>query len=420
MTTAAQPGVDRDRPVVFVGPSVAPDAVLSIVPDAIVQPPVTRTALYQAREDGHAHFLLIDGSFTHGFAVSPREVVDVLRDGATVLGASSMGAIRAAECWPAGMEGVGLVYHLYQRGVVQSDDEVAVATDADDQHRALSCALINVRCGARRAVRRGLLAEAEADAIVAGAEELHFTERTWRRIFASATVFVDDSVQQFLRGVDVKHADALRGLGRLREQRRTGRHARGSGAGRPTIARLVRYPGHDPNYGRAEDELRAVLLRWVFGSGRYQRYMWPLVVGDPTFATSAAASRSPDALRHTLAEALARALDDVEALAVHLWRELAYLDELETELARWYAVEAMAASATCNPTPGQRRRAREQIAIAHGATSWTILVSFVDGGRLLGALPMEWIEAACDRTAQASAAMGEATPQRDRTARQGA
>ena len=54
----------------------------------------------------------------------PSEVVAALRDGARVLGAASMGAIRAAECWPAGMQGVGAVYSLYRLGVISDDDEV--------------------------------------------------------------------------------------------------------------------------------------------------------------------------------------------------------------------------------------------------------------------------------------------------------
>jgi len=68
--------------------------------------------------------VIIDGVFHQEPAVPPREILDVLEDGAVIVGASSMGALRAAECWPAGMRGVGTIYRLYRRGALKSDDEV--------------------------------------------------------------------------------------------------------------------------------------------------------------------------------------------------------------------------------------------------------------------------------------------------------
>lgn len=401
---AQLPG-DPRRPLVYLGPSVDAPTARRIVPDAVVLPPVRREDLYRAREAGHAHILVIDGSFSHGFAVSPREVVDVIRDGAAVLGASSMGAIRAAECWPAGMVGVGLVYRLYRSGAVQSDDEVAVATNPEEGHRALSFALVNVRCAARRAVRAGLLAPAVAREVVAVAERLNFARRSWRHVFAEVAAPLDERARAFLTSVDVKREDALRGLRRLAEQRREGDHPPPRPRGRPAIPRLVRYPGHDPLYGQPEAALRLALLRWMFGSGRYHRYLWPLVVADPAFeGTAVPAEQRPEVLREGLTEALARALTDAGALADRLWAELAYLDELEPELAHWYAVTTLAGSGASPPPAATRQRVREEVAIAHGAASWTSMMSYVADGRLLGVIPLDWVEEACEATARARSA----------------
>src|SRR4051794_35601061 len=114
-----------DAPVVFLGPTCPAEDVLSILPDAMVVPPVRRGDLYRYRILKHSLFVVIDGVFCTAPAVSPREVVDVLADGATVIGASSMGAIRAADCAPAGAIGIGEVYGLYRRRILSSEDEVA-------------------------------------------------------------------------------------------------------------------------------------------------------------------------------------------------------------------------------------------------------------------------------------------------------
>lgn len=400
------------RPAVFAGPSIGAQMVREMIPDAVVMPPVARDDLYRVREAGYSHVLIIDGSFTHGFAVSPREVIDVIRDGAVVLGASSMGAIRAAECWPAGMQGVGLVYRLYRRQALQSDDEVVVATNPDDGHRAMSCALINVRCAARRAVRAGLINPSDALMIVETAEGLHFARRTWGHIFEDVTTAAGSPQVRALCGeVDVKREDAVRGLRRLIDQLKASRPS-APGARKPhPIARQARYPGHDPLYGHVQPALRVALLQWLFGSGRYQRYVWPLVVTDPVFgAMESSPGRRPGALRSGLAEALARALEDVDGLAERLWAELEFLDELEAELARWYAVRRVAESAEAALNPTGRRRIREEVAIAHGAVSWSSLLPYVDNGRLFGAIPFDWIEMACDLMAQARASLLNVRP----------
>ncbi|GAA2410943.1 hypothetical protein GCM10010191_19940 [Actinomadura vinacea] len=397
----AHPGT---RPVVFAGPTITAADIRAMVPDAVVVPPVAREHLHQARAAGFAIFLVLDGTFSHGFAVSPREVVDVVQDGALVLGASSMGAIRAAECWPAGMVGVGVVFRLYRHGILTTDDEVAVATDADRDHEAISCALVNVRFAVRRAVAAGLIDRSTEEAAVAAARRMHFSQRTWPAILRRTGIKGDyQGIAEFCRSVDVKREDALRALrrlGRVPDQVKDEVAARTAG---PVLTPPVRYPGHHRYFDASAEAARADLVAWLFGSGRYQRYVWPLVIGEPEFANLPEDPQErPDALRASLAEVLARLLRAGGTLERRIWHELEFLDELDAELARWYATRRLARSGP--PNAAVLRRVREEVAVAHGAPNWHTLTRHVDDGRIFGAIPMAWVTQACDAMARARAA----------------
>jgi len=66
--------------------------------------------------------------------------------GVPVLGASSLGALRAAELDAYGMRGVGRVFEAFADGTLTADDEVAAAHGPQETgFIALSVALVNVR-----------------------------------------------------------------------------------------------------------------------------------------------------------------------------------------------------------------------------------------------------------------------------------
>src|SRR5712691_12195122 len=102
-----QPVHGNAPPIVYVGPTLSASTVKALLPSSDIRPPIARGYLYRDREAGGAVFVILDGVFTQHLAISPREVVDVACDNALVIGASSMGALRAAECWPVGVQGVG-------------------------------------------------------------------------------------------------------------------------------------------------------------------------------------------------------------------------------------------------------------------------------------------------------------------------
>jgi hypothetical protein len=395
-----------DAPVVFVGPSVRREEIAAICGAASLRPPIQRGDLYREREQGGNVFLIIDGMFSQVLAVSPREIVDVLGDGAVVLGAASMGALRSAECWPAGMRGLGTIARLYRLGCLNTDDEVAVSTDPGREFRALSVALINVRFAVNRARHEKLLERAAGAAIVAAAERLHFTDRHWSVILEEAGLGARAAeLEPTFRNFDLKRRDGLHAARELSRMIA----ARPSLARRPpTMPRVLgartRYAGHHRYFGMAQAELAAALTRWLFGTGRYQPYLWPLVSGEPEMHAVTGGAADPDsraeARRDALVTVLARRLTDFTALAAELWGELEFMDELDAESMRWYACSTVAALGQ-QPAAEALCRAREEVAIAHGVPDWESLEGELVDGKLFGAIPFAWIDESCRRMAQA-------------------
>jgi hypothetical protein len=163
----------------FVGPTLRPAEVRATVPpDWSIHPPVRHGDLFLLDPGPQDVIAIVDGLFYQAPPIRHQEILVALRRGATVYGASSMGALRAAELHSCGMRGVGTVFLMYRDGVIDADDEVAIVhSDADGDWRPLSDALVNLRAGLARATAIGLLTEAERAALVTRAATLPFTER---------------------------------------------------------------------------------------------------------------------------------------------------------------------------------------------------------------------------------------------------
>ena len=169
-------GADGPRVVIFTGPSLHPRDAASLL-DAECRPPVKRGDLLPLVRSKPRAVGIIDGEFYQSLAVSPKEVLSLPEAGVAVYGAASMGALRAVELWRYGMIGIGSVFRLFRRGVLDADDEVALAYSSDT-YRAVSEPLVNSRYQLRAAVRRGILTKAEAGSIVLALKDVYFPERT--------------------------------------------------------------------------------------------------------------------------------------------------------------------------------------------------------------------------------------------------
>lgn len=168
------------RLIAFLGPSL-PRA--EVPRDVEVLPPAKRGDVLAALERGPRALALIDGVFEASPSVWHRELLAALESGVAVFGASSMGALRAAELDGHGMIGVGTIYGWYRDGVLTDDAEVALLhADAEHGFRPLTLPLVNVRHVAARARSSRALRPAEADALVAAAEACFYADRSWPRV----------------------------------------------------------------------------------------------------------------------------------------------------------------------------------------------------------------------------------------------
>ncbi|MFE9258552.1 TfuA-like protein [Streptomyces sp. NPDC006879] len=217
------------RIVVTAGPTISADEVRRVLPGAEVRPPVAADQVLRWRWDEADTLIVIDGVFLQSRAVRHKELLALLDRGVTVYGASSMGALRAAELEAFGMHGVGQVFRDYRDGVLVGDDEVALThADAEAAYRPTSWALVDLRDAAGTAVREGAIDEMTARTIIEAAKSLPFTARDEFTVLAAARQrgcrpAALDSFRAHCaaQGPGVKHRDAIAALERAGDQTRT-------------------------------------------------------------------------------------------------------------------------------------------------------------------------------------------------------
>src|SRR5881397_1767342 len=113
------------RVIVFAGPTLPrqPDAAWrSLLAGCDLRPPARRGDVLAALAARPGALVLIDGYYYSVPAVTHKELRYALDAGVRVLGAASLGALRAAEMAPLGMAGVGWVYEQYRSGAIDGDD----------------------------------------------------------------------------------------------------------------------------------------------------------------------------------------------------------------------------------------------------------------------------------------------------------
>lgn len=180
----AAPG-DLRVPTVFLGPTMPVDAARGLLAARFV-PPARNGDVLRALEHRPAAIVIIDGYFNWVPSVWHKEILFALDCGVAVYGASSMGALRAAELDAYGMIGFGRVYQAFRSGRLTDDDEVAVLHgDADSNYRALSDAMVTVRATIDDAVTDAVLDADGGAAVIAHIKAIFFPDRDLRHFVAS-------------------------------------------------------------------------------------------------------------------------------------------------------------------------------------------------------------------------------------------
>ena len=111
------------KTIAFIGPSLTRNEIDNAC-DVQINAPIRRGDL--AKCGNFDIIVIIDGEFAQSLSVSPKEILSLLEQRKVVIGASSMGALRASELNQFGMIGVGWVYERFVKATVRMDDDVAL------------------------------------------------------------------------------------------------------------------------------------------------------------------------------------------------------------------------------------------------------------------------------------------------------
>ncbi len=169
--------------------------------------------------------VLIDGLFDDSPAIRHNELLVLIAQGIPLIGAASMGALRAAELHSLGMIGVGRIFAAFAGGRLEGDDEVALLHGpADWDWVPLTTPLVNVRATLWEAVRQRVIGGADARAILRLAQATFYKRRTWPALLEALQAqgtLAAERCERFgnwlARGaVDLKQADALAALDHAR------------------------------------------------------------------------------------------------------------------------------------------------------------------------------------------------------------
>jgi hypothetical protein len=171
---------------VFTGPTISPaEARLEL--DAFFLPPAAEGDIYRIALQRPQAIGLIDGLFHSIPSVRHKEILWTMSQGIHVFGSASMGALRAAELWRFGMEGVGAIFEWFRDGTLEDDDEVAIAHGpAEVGFAAGSEAMVDIRQTLRRAERAGIVSNEVGGSLERIAKHLFYPDRSYRKILNCA------------------------------------------------------------------------------------------------------------------------------------------------------------------------------------------------------------------------------------------
>ena len=166
------------KTIVFSGPSIA-EAEVHQLAACTHAPPIKRGDLAAAGD--YDLFVILDGEFGQNLSVSPKEILAVLDKGKTVIGAASMGALRASELDRSGMIGVGWVYDYFRRCAVRRDADVALVYAPFD-FKPMTVPMVDLEYWMEQTSVAGPIRNRERALLLKTARDIFFAERTPDRL----------------------------------------------------------------------------------------------------------------------------------------------------------------------------------------------------------------------------------------------
>ena len=178
----------RAKIVVFAGPSLPADS-RPAADEFIWRPPAQAGDIFDLCGHHPRTVMILDGFFDERPAIRHKEILSLIGEGVPVLGASSMGALRAAELHPYGMIGVGRIFRAYASGRIEGDDEVALLQGPEELDWCpFTEPLINIRATLVAAVRSRVCDVNTARAIFGCAGSFFYKERTWPLLLEALSI----------------------------------------------------------------------------------------------------------------------------------------------------------------------------------------------------------------------------------------
>lgn len=218
-----------DKPIVFIGPSLSREKAKKIF-DADYRPPARKGDFLRLAADFDLSKMavgFVDGVFLHDYPPTPIEVYHLLRkNGVLLVGAASLGALRAVELEKFGMVGIGKIFQLYKRGKLNADDEVAVTFAPEGDYRLQSEAMVDIRYNLYLAHKNKVISENTKLVLVKLAKEIYFPHRKYMYILEEAKNKYPkleseiDSFDRYIRSnrKSLKEMDAIRLVKYLKER----------------------------------------------------------------------------------------------------------------------------------------------------------------------------------------------------------
>ncbi|HEY6875224.1 MAG TPA: TfuA-like protein [Candidatus Dormibacteraeota bacterium] len=215
--------------VIFTGPTITAGEARNVL-DADYRPPAAQGDVYRAARGGPAVIAIIDGYFERTPSVWHKEILWAMSHGIHVFGGASMGALRAAELDVFGMEGVGSIFQAFRDGILEDDDEVAVAHAGPEfGYKAGSEAMVDIRFTLGLALAAGVISTETRTALESVAKSLFYPERNYALIAERAAELkvAQGEIRVFREWLpagraSLKHSDAMAMLQVIRERLEAG------------------------------------------------------------------------------------------------------------------------------------------------------------------------------------------------------
>lgn len=172
-----------NKPIVYLGPTLSREEAIKILDADYRDPAKKGDFLMLSRDSDEKKYVgFVDGVFLHDYPPSPIEVYHLAtRKNIELIGASSLGALRAVELEKFGMKGIGKIFQLYKNGIINADDEVAV-TFTRENNILQSEAMIDIRFNLFLAYKKGIITNQTKKRIAKIAKNIYFPFRNYEDI----------------------------------------------------------------------------------------------------------------------------------------------------------------------------------------------------------------------------------------------